>query len=96
MTAAVHAAPPAVDDMIDARHYPLANSPARAAIVERGRAQLRATGFAALPGLTSLNLDDCPGVTDASMDTVGKLANLEFLHIGATKVTDAGLAKGGL
>lgn len=53
MTAAVHAAPPAVDDMIDARHYPLANSPARAAIVERGRAQLRATGFAALPGLVT-------------------------------------------
>jgi Leucine-rich repeat (LRR) protein len=49
--------------------------------------------LAALPNLTSLNLDDNKRVTDASMDTVGKLTKLEYLHIGSTNVTDAGLAK---
>ena len=48
--------------------------------------------LAALTGLKSLNLDEDRQVTDAAMDTVGKLTSLEFLHIGGTSVTDAGLA----
>jgi hypothetical protein len=50
MAVAVHAEPP-VDDLIDSRQYPLADPATRRAIIEQGRAQLRATGFAALPGL---------------------------------------------
>lgn len=43
----------AIDDVIDGSRYPLADAEARWAIVEDGRAQLRAGGFAALPGLVT-------------------------------------------
>lgn len=52
MTIAARVEPLAtVDDVIDASCYPLADADSRRAIIESGRAQLRAGGFAALPGL---------------------------------------------
>ena len=42
-------------------------------------------------GLTSLNLDNVAGITDASMPIVASLPRLTFLHLGGTAVSDAGL-----
>lgn len=42
---------PAIDDVIDGSRYRLADAEARRAIVDSGRQQLRAVGFAMLPGL---------------------------------------------
>lgn len=51
-------------------------------------------GLEALRGverMTSLNLDNLPGVTDRSIDVINTLSNLEFLHLGKTGITPAGL-----
>lgn len=40
-----------------------------------------------------LNLDDNPGVNDTSIDFLLGMKSLEFLHVGKTQVTDAGIAK---
>lgn len=53
-------------------------------------------GVEALRGLermTSLNLDNLPGVTDRSIDVINTLPNLEFLHLGKTGITPAGLRR---
>lgn len=53
-------------------------------------------GVIALDGmtqLTSLNLDNLPGVTDASIDTIVGLSELTFLHLGKTSVSPEGVAR---
>jgi hypothetical protein len=41
--------------------------------------------------LTYLNLDNLPGVTDQSLPTILSLHELEFLHVGKTKLTPEGV-----
>jgi len=41
--------------------------------------------------LTSLNLDNVSGITDASLAVIAELPELTFLHLGGTAVTAAGL-----
>ncbi len=41
--------------------------------------------------LTSLNLDNVSGITDASLAVIAELPELTFLHLGGTSVTAAGL-----
>ncbi len=58
--------------------------------------QVTDAGVAELAGktsLTHLNLDNCPAVTDASIDAIATLNQLEFLHLGKTSVTGARLAE---
>lgn len=43
--------------------------------------------------LVSLNLDNMPGITDASIDVILTLPKLTFLHLGKTKVTSAGVKR---
>jgi len=43
--------------------------------------------------LTSLNLDNVASITDASIDTIATLTSLQYLHLGGTSVTTAGILK---
>lgn len=43
--------------------------------------------------LVWLNLDNLPGVTDRSLDTIATLAGLEFLHLGKTSVTPGAIPR---
>ncbi len=43
--------------------------------------------------LKRLNLDDIGDVGDAGMEHVSKIITLEWLHVGKTNITDAGLDK---
>ena len=49
-----------------------------------------ATKLASLPKLTRLNLDDTT-IGDPALETVGKLPDLVFLHIGKCDITDKGV-----
>jgi hypothetical protein len=46
-----------------------------------------------LAGLESLNLHADPGVTDASIASLKKLAALKTLNVGETGISDDGLTK---
>jgi hypothetical protein len=48
--------------------------------------------FQHVPGLEELWLHGCKNITDAGMVHVGKLKQLRYLDLGATKIGDAGLA----
>jgi Leucine-rich repeat (LRR) protein len=43
--------------------------------------------------LLSLNLDNVSSITDASIDTIATLTSLQYLHLGGTSVTAAGIEK---
>ncbi len=43
--------------------------------------------------LTSLNLDNLPGITDASIDVIASMPSLTFLHLGKTAVTADGVER---
>lgn len=57
------------------------------------RTKVTAAGVASLTGLKlkRLNLDDIPSVGDGVVAHIAKIKSLEFLHLGKTAITDAGL-----
>ena len=49
--------------------------------------------LAALKGLQSLLISNCPGVTDAGLKELAALKGLQTLNLVLTKVTAAGVAE---
>jgi hypothetical protein len=43
--------------------------------------------------LKKLNLDDNAGIDDSVVDALAVFKGLEFLHLGKTKMTDAGISQ---
>jgi Leucine-rich repeat (LRR) protein len=59
------------------------------------RTRVTVDGIALLVGMPMkrLNLDDIRGIDDSVIPHVLKLEQLEFLHLGKTQITDAGVSK---
>ena len=61
---------------------------AKTSVTDRGLASL-----AKMPNLTKLYLENNTKITDAGLDQVKGLSNLEYLNLYGTGITDAGIAK---